>query len=178
MGMNDILDDIKETIAEGEGLLAFCAQIGKNLLTVTRVFKHRTEVSLSELPIIMMTRPTKKNTILVTGEKAWVNTVRLYCGLNISNRDNAQALIVSFEELIEAALSIYGDVDNLPDYCLSVEPQSSANDEGMFHPVYFIVKDVEVVTAEVPETEEEPLLKHITTEDNFGEKKEYYSENP
>jgi hypothetical protein len=145
MSFNDTLDDLKTKLEENAGILSFCnTQFGKNI-TVKRVFKHRTEVSLDELPIIMITRPDITPGGWRPSERDYVHIARLYCGFHMDDREKAQEILVEFEELIETAILQYKNPNSLPEGIDDIDPHGAINDEGYFHPVYFFVKDVEII---------------------------------
>ena len=135
---NDALDAIKTTLEGNAALQSFCTSNFNAALTVKRVFKRRTEISA--FPVILMTRPEVKKMFLV-GARDGTHTVRLYCGFHQPDKEKAQDNIVDFEELIDDAL-LAQEPETLS--AMNIKPTISVNDEGMYHPHYFIVMDVEV----------------------------------
>jgi hypothetical protein len=145
MSFNTTLDDLKTNMEGNAALLSYCnTQFGKNH-TVKRVFKRRTEVSLDELPIIMITRPEVTPGRWRPTERDYTHTVRLYCGFQCDDRELAQELLIGFEEALDAAILVFKDPNKLLTGITDVDPQDAVNDEGYFHPVYFFVKDVEII---------------------------------
>jgi hypothetical protein len=135
---NDVLDSIKTTLEGDTALQTFCASNFSAALTVKRVFKRRT--GISAFPVILITRPEVKKMFLV-GARDGTHTMRLYCGFQQPDREKAQDNIVEFEELIDDALL---NPEPAALSAMNIKPTVSVNDEGMYHPYYFIVMDVEV----------------------------------
>jgi hypothetical protein len=144
MSIIDTLKDITTTLEADTGLLAFCnTEFGK-VHTVKRVYKQRVEIDLSELPLIMITRPSVKAGPWRPSERDYTHTSRLYCGFQCEDRELAQELLIEFEEALDAAILVYKDPNKLLAGITDIDPQDAVNDEGYFHPVYFFVKDVEI----------------------------------
>jgi hypothetical protein len=118
-------------------LRTFCTTNFNKELTVKKVFKHRTEIQLNEFPLVLITRPQRQYEF--AGEVARKkNIVYLYAGFRQEDREKALENSIEFEDLLEEAVNTRatGDVP------MAVSATDSANDEGMFHPVYFLVKHV------------------------------------
>jgi len=135
---NDALDAIKTTLEGDTALQSFCTSNFSAPLIVKRVFKRRTEISA--FPVILITRPEVKKMSLI-GARDGIHTVRLYCGFHQPDKEKAQDNIIEFEELIDDALLA---PEPAALYAMNIKPTASVNDEGMYHPHYFIVMDVEV----------------------------------
>jgi hypothetical protein len=144
LSFNDTLDDLKSTLEGNTGLAAFCtAQFGKNH-TVKRVFKKRTEISIDELPIVLITRPDVTPEKWRPTEREYTHNALVYCGFYCEDREAAQDILVEFEELMEAAILTYKNPSMLPEGITDIDPKAALNDEGYYHPVYFFVKAVEI----------------------------------
>jgi hypothetical protein len=139
MSFNDTLNKLKTALQSNSALSAFCTAKWSKALTVERMYKHRVEISLDELPIILITRPHKKS-----GSTEEDHTVRLYFGFQQEDRTLAQSEAIEFEELIENAVIADRELDKT---ALLVEPKDTITDEGYLHPTYFGVKDLEIEVA-------------------------------
>lgn len=116
------------------------ANFGKQFI-VKRTYKRRVEIHTNDLPIILITRPSVNRinaNNLITKE----HSVRLYVGFMQDDPEKAQDNLIELDELIDDAAigrtSLAGDVS------MPVYPQDSDNDEGVFHPTYFLVKHLTV----------------------------------
>lgn len=119
----------------------FCiANFGKAAV-VRQVFRHKAEIGLEEYPLILITRP-RKNTTFAGSVPHQSHTVHLYCGFRYDGEDREKPMewTIDLEELVEAAAltRAAGDVP------MAIESGDSDNDEGMFHPIYFMVKRMEI----------------------------------
>lgn len=138
----DVINNLVNTLQSDSTLDTFCREEWGKSLTIKKVFKKREEVGLTEFPLVMITRPQvsveQENNIAYERK----NTIRLYVGFHQPNREAALDEIIELEEMIEKALvqdmSVGGTVD-------MIIPGSSVNDEGYFHPVYFIAKEFEIL---------------------------------
>ncbi|MDH4100603.1 MAG: hypothetical protein OEV28_08505 [Nitrospirota bacterium] len=134
------LDKLVALIANNSALQAFCKAKWRNPLTVKKTYKRREELHLSQLPIIMITRPSVKKSFL-TGARDGTHTLMLYCGFPQENPNKIQNEFVEFEEKIDdALLSVHPESIGFK----SIAPVSSVNDEGKYKPACFIVMEVEV----------------------------------
>jgi len=136
-----VTDNLKTLLQDDAGILSFCNDTWGRVITVKKVFKPRTEIKNNEFPIIMVTRPKAKKNLLTPGVKDGDHTVLLFCGIYSEDREKAQDYLVAMEELIEDA--IVGDY-TLGGTVTSAIPTDTANDEGHYHPVYFLVVAVEI----------------------------------
>lgn len=131
------INGLKARLEAHAGLINFCASNFNKALTVGKVFKQRTEVQIDEFPLVMITRPQRQYEFggAVSHKK---NIVYLYAGFRTEDKGKALDLSIEFEDLLEEAVGTRaaGDVP------MDVSATDSANDEGMFHPVYFLVKHV------------------------------------
>lgn len=138
----NIITNIGTTLQNDSALSSFCSAKWGKTLKVLPLYKNRVEINLEELPIVLITRPQNKKEFIVGG-RAYEHTIRLYCGFNQSDRSKSLEEIIGFEEAIEAALLVDR---NRGGYAIDTDPQSTVNDEGAFHPSYFSVTDVIILT--------------------------------
>lgn len=138
---------LKVRLQNNQPLNAFCAENFEKPLKVLRLFKAPDEVEISDLPMIFITHPSVRR-LPGGNDPASEHTASAYGIFFWPDESEAQLeeaadLMVTFEELIEAAVRTR---TNLPeDAAIVVGPGSSDNDEGMYHPVYgtkldFIIK--------------------------------------
>jgi hypothetical protein len=142
MVLNNVLNFISAEFASS--LEDFADEQWGKSMTVKRCFKHREEVILSDLPIIMMTIPSIEGGTWRPAERDYTVIVRLYCGFCRQDREAAQSEVVSFHEAVEDVLLRMKEANNLPAGVIDIDPKNCTTDEGYFHPVYFFVKDVEI----------------------------------
>jgi len=135
---NDAIANLVTTIEGDSALSAFCLSKWGKALTVLRVYKNRTEIQLSELPIALITRPEVNKKFLI-GAREGEHRVRIYFGFQQDDRLKAQEELIEAEELIDDALLVDHTRGGK---AIDTTPEASANDEGSFHPVYFMVMDV------------------------------------
>jgi len=142
MSFTDDLGYLKGLLATNSGIAALFP--GKTIKAVRR-YKPRAEVHVSDLPIIMITRPraTTEPGSNISGFQD--HTVALYFGFNCENREQAQDLLIRAEEAIETCVM---QDPTLGGRVMYTSPGNSANDEGKWHPVYFFVKEI-VISREV-----------------------------
>jgi hypothetical protein len=147
LAFNDALNSIAATLAADPGIAAFCSStFNGNSLTVERVFQDATEISLSQLPIMLMTRPhvTEGRYWNMVGE--FTHLVRLYVLFHEPVIANVQDELVEFDELVEAAIVTYRNAGVFPDGVLDIRPGASTNDEGKKNADnnYAFVKEIEI----------------------------------
>ena len=140
MGFVDALQALQSQLEDNTLLQAFCqAEWGKGL-TVKIVYKDRVAIHTDDLPLILITRPKVSRTIS-TGAKDGKHLVRLYAGFFQADREVGALELISFEEAIEDAL----DADQtLGGTAGAIDFGDSVNDEGAFHPSYFLTKEITV----------------------------------
>ena len=146
ISFNTALDRLVGLITADTSLQSFALAKWQKRFTVRREFRNRVQVNTSELPLIMLTRPSVTKEFRISGGRDNVNTVRLYILFQQDERAKAQSEIVEVEELIDDCLAAnYRIKDANGDPLVkNVKPGDSVNDEGMFHPVYGIVMDVDI----------------------------------
>lgn len=135
-----VYNNIITTLQNDSALAAFCDAKWGKMLTVLKVFKKRVEVNLADLPVILVTRPNIDKEFLINARDA-DNIVRLYAGFHQTDREKAMEEMIEFEEKIDDALMVDHTRGG---NAKSTNPKTSANDEGEFHPVYFMVMDVAI----------------------------------
>lgn len=129
-------------------LADFCTTTFGNPLAVVKKYKKRMEITMDRMPIIMVTRPTvsskQENNAPAYDRR---HSVLLYCLFVQPDHDLGFDQLIEFEELIDqAVLSEDRTLNNLVDH---IDPGESSNDEGMFHPVYAMVKEYIISREEV-----------------------------
>lgn len=139
---NNNLNEIVEALSGDTDLNNYCVQMWGKGLTVTREFRNKTDVHLSNLPICMITRPEMIPIWEMASSLYRKHTVRVYIGFQENLRNQAQETLIGLEELVEQALLKEGIFS--PE--IYIEPGKSINDEGSRHPVYFLIKDIDVFT--------------------------------
>jgi hypothetical protein len=144
LSFNTTLDDLTTALEGNAALLTYCNTRFGKAHVVKRMFKQRTEIGLEELPIILMTRPMIKPAPWRPAERDYTHTIMLYCGFYCEDREAAQGILVEFDEVIDAAVLEYKAPNELPAGITDIDPQDTVNDEGIYHPVYFFVKAVEI----------------------------------
>jgi len=135
-----VLENIQTTLREDSALIAFCTSKWNKSLKVESVYAERTEIQLSDLPIVLITRPSVEK-VFKTRVRDSVHTVRLYCGFQQKDKLEAMSDLIELEELIDDAL--------LKDHtrggnAMDTNPGESINDEGKYHPVYFLAMNITV----------------------------------
>ena len=144
MSFNITLDNLKTTLEGDAAILSYCStQFGKTH-TVKRVFKKRTEISVDELPIMLITRPDVTPEKWRPTEREYTHNALVYCGFYCEDREAAQKILVEFEELMETAILTYKNPSMLPEGITDIDPKAALNDEGYYHPAYFFVKTIEI----------------------------------
>ncbi len=137
----DVINSLKEKLETNPTLSQFCADNWGRGITVKTVFKQRTEINTSDLPLILITRPSVQKAFRI-GVRDATHTIRLYCGFFEKDRRKALTNFVGFEEAIDDAL-LQINPDEIG--AIEIRPTISINDEGIYHPVYFIVMEVEIL---------------------------------
>lgn len=138
---NDAIAQLITVLQNDSALAGFCSSRWGRSLTVKKVFKQRTEVSMNELPLCLITRPSVAYSFLSNTVRDGDHSVRLYLGFLQNDRRKALEEFVEFEEKVEDAF--YANY-TLNGTAINTTPESSINDEGKFHPVYFIVKEIKI----------------------------------
>ena len=143
----EVIDHIVDLLKTDSVLEAYCRSSWGKSITVRKVLKKRTEISLKGMPLIQVIRPridsVQENNVAYERE----HTVSLYCLFHEDDVEKAFDQLIEFEEAIDHAL-LQGDrtFGELIDH---IDPGPSANDEGRFHPVYCIVKDYRIKREEI-----------------------------
>jgi len=128
------LADIKTTLENDAELQAYAQTKWGKPVKVRKVFRKRNEIGLDELPVILITRPSRNAEEALTRRKDNLHTVSIYAGFRQENRELAPDQLLEFEELIESALMVDPSRGGT---AADTAFQESVNDEGLFHPVYF-----------------------------------------
>lgn len=134
-----VITNIVTTLQNDAALTSFCMEKWGKALTIQREFKRRAELNLENLPIIFITRPSVERVFLMGEARELRHTVRLYCGFHQSDKTMAIDESVEFEERIVEALLL--DITRGGN-AIDTDPQTSINDEGEYHPIYFMILDL------------------------------------
>ena len=80
------IDLLKTTLSADVALSSFCSAKWNKTLSIKDMFKIRTEINQNDLPIILITNPSKDKSLPVLGGslKQAVQVVRFYYGLSQS----------------------------------------------------------------------------------------------
>ncbi len=137
---NTALDALIVKLQDNAALKAFCLAKWNKELTILRVFKNRTEINLSELPVMLVTRPSVVKNYLV-GARDGMHSLHLYVAFQETDRIKAQEILIGLEEAIDDALLSFepGSVG-----LRQINPEESANDEGLNHPNYSMAMKVSI----------------------------------
>lgn len=130
----DVINDLVSCLQTDTDLQNFCKSRWNKTLIVSKVFKHRTEINLSDLPIILLTWPGVEE-----GSTEDDNTIRLYSGFHQPVRELALEETIQFQEYIRLAVLKDKERNKL---ALYTRKRSVVTDEGYYHPVYFSVRDI------------------------------------
>jgi len=136
-----VIDNIVTTLQNDAPLDAFCKSKWGKPISVKKIFKKRAELSIQNLPKILITRPLTEKSFLINTSRESKNTVRLYCIFYQTDKRKALNELIEFEEKIDDAILMQSS-ETLG--AISINPKGSENDEGEWHPVYAIVMDVEI----------------------------------
>jgi hypothetical protein len=143
-----VVDHIKNLLETDTALASYCSTTFGKSLTVRKNVRKRMELNLSDFPLIMMSRPrirSKQENNIPAYERQ--HSVFLYCGFHQPNLELGFDQLIEFEEMIDqAVLTPDRTFGNLIDH---IDPGESANDEGIFHPICFIVKEYVISREEV-----------------------------
>jgi len=142
----EVVNDLVSALQANTALDTFCKEKWNKSLLIKKMFKYRTEIQITDLPIILVTRPQKLSKDFPIGNREYEDTVRLYCGFHQPDRDIAQDEMIEFEEKIDDAVLEDRDRNGL---VLDTNVTMTVTDEGYFHPVYFVVKEVTIETRKI-----------------------------
>lgn len=135
------LEKLRSLMETDASLVSYCTTTLGKVITGHRRFKLRTEVGMDELPVALITKPSSDKTSDSCIAGTSIDLVRMYIGFFCDDLDQAQDILVMLEQLIDSAIMMDPTLTGLVEYTY---PGSSANDEGMFHPVYFMVKEFHI----------------------------------
>ena len=135
------INALKFRLEENQALQDYFAEKFKKTAGVRKEFRNRAEINLSDLPLILITRPSLRR------EQAGnvirkEHSVSLYVGFQHQDRADALEIILELEERIEIAVTTY--TSQTGDTPMPVSVEESVNDEGMYHPSYFFMMGLKV----------------------------------
>lgn len=134
-----LIDNLMDVLNADVALKTFCLDTFNKEITVKKTYSNRIEISPTQLPIIIITHPGIIERERIIGGEIITHSVRLYCGLHQPDKLLALDNIIQLEELIDQAL------EQDPFRTELVDGQilgTSASDEGIYHPQYFLVKEI------------------------------------
>lgn len=137
-----VTDAIKVALQNDADLKAFCLTEWQRAQKVEKAFKKREEILQTDLPVILFTVPAQKTGYAAGRLLHRKYVIRCYAGFQQHDRVKAHDEIIRFEEFIEQALLKDATLNDLG---ILITPGDSANDEGFYHPTYFLAKDFEVL---------------------------------
>lgn len=123
------------------GLQNFCSARWSKLPSIKIAFKKRQEVNLADLPCGFITRPQVDVQDDDIGTAQGKHTVLFYFGLIEDDREKAAQYVI---EATEEIRSIVRGNRTLDGAVVSLDLNNLANDEGHFHPVYFISAEMSI----------------------------------
>jgi len=145
MSLKPVTDNIKATLLADTALLAWIATNfpGKQL-RVVKAYKRRTEISVTDLPLIMIAAPKKRRAEGPIGGRRYESDVLTYAMFHFDgDRATAPDLTEQFESLVEDALLRDPRRGNT---AVDTDFEDSANDEGISHPTYISVLQFKILT--------------------------------
>lgn len=136
-----VINNIVTTLQNDAALTLFCKTKWSRTLSIKKSYKKREEISIQDLPKILITRPNLEKSFLI-GARDGTHTVRLYVGFFQNDKRRALEELIELEEKIDDALTT---PEPAALGAISINPKASVNDEGEWHPAYFMVMDIEIL---------------------------------
>ncbi len=143
MSFAAVLLQVKAALDNNVALAAFASTKWGAALTVKIVWRNREEVASSDLPLIMITRPTVRRSRNTYRRIDAASSVRLYAGFYQMDEELRQLELIEFEEAILDALQADSTLAGMVN---SMSPADGANDEGALGEVCFTVQEIEITT--------------------------------
>ena len=141
MSFKDNLNALKIRLEQNAALQNYAGEnFGKNF-TVKRTYKKRVEINLGLLPLILITRPSVTRTMenqLISK----LHSVNLYVGFLQNDYEKAQDHLIELDEILDSA--IITKTQEPGDLPMKISLGLSDNDEGIYHPSYFMVKEITI----------------------------------
>ena len=137
MSFIDSINAIETRLKNFQPLKDFLQATFNKTLLVKKTVRDRTTVGQDEFPLVMITRPRIER-VRAGNSVNLDNSVFLYAGISQPDRNIALEQMIRYEELIEDAVLTRTDIPG--DLGMVIVPGDSLNDEGLFHPHYFMVK--------------------------------------
>ena len=145
MGFIDNINAFKVRLEKNAALNAFAAETFGKAFTVQKEFRNRVEINMNELPVHLITRPIlRRDEANQSARKE--HTVQIYSGFYMLDKSLALAAFIELDELIENAVVAYTGLSG--DKPMAVRVVDSINDEGTYHPSYFMTMQLLVKTKE------------------------------
>lgn len=143
MSFVDNINAFKIRLENNQALNDFALTKFGKVFKVWKVFHNRTEIGLDDLPLIMITRPNVNRTPSNLSPRK-EHTVALYAGFRQEDRLLALEQFIELDSLLEDTVMVKTNIQG--DIPMAVEVTDSANDEGLYHPIYFLVMHLKVKT--------------------------------
>lgn len=143
MSFSAVLTQIKKALEEDTILAAFVQAKWEKPLTVKITWRNREEISASDLPLIMITRPTLSSSRDTYQKITGKSVVRFYAGFYQNDEDLRQLELVEFEEQIFDAVARSEELKSMIN---SMTPAGGANDEGALGDTCFTIQQIEIET--------------------------------
>ncbi len=140
MGFTPTLKKIESVLKADATLQDYASQRWGKRITVKVTWRNRTEISASDLPLIMITRPTVRRSRNSYGKITSNPRARFYAGFYQPEEALRQFELIELEELILAALEASSELAALVD---NMTPADGANDEGALGECCFTVQEIE-----------------------------------
>lgn len=141
MSVQPILDALRQGLEGHAQAQAFCRARWNKPLMVRQVYRQRREIKMTDLPLVLMTRPAVTPDATY-GFREPEHTVRLYAGFYQPDAEQGALDLIAFEEMLT---SVVVSLD-LGEECLGVTIDQSRNDEGALAPSFFTIIDLSVKT--------------------------------
>ncbi len=135
------LKALQNILLNDSGLQGYAQKTWRKSISVKPAFRHRQEIKFSELPLILITRPAVTDREAHENIRRAKHRVRLYAGFWQKNPHTAILEQIGFEEAIDKVLVENFDINGT---AIVATVKDSVNDEGVYHPTYFTVVDMEI----------------------------------
>jgi hypothetical protein len=135
MSSATILQEIKAALQDDADLAAYASQKWDKAITVKITWRNREEISASDLPLIMITRPSSRRAYQ-NGRREVRPAIRLYAGFYQPDEEKRQIELIEFEDTINSVLE-----NNLAlrRYIDPKDTTETANDEAALGDTCFCV---------------------------------------
>jgi hypothetical protein len=136
MGFAEILTEFKTALETDPGLRSYASSAWGKAPTVKTTWRNREEISSTDLPLILITRPSSARKYGTSRQRLDYPIVRLYAGFYQPEEKNRQIQLIEFEEKILGAIE---QSETFRQYFDWESPIESANDEAALGETCFCV---------------------------------------